>query len=437
MLQVTTNGTPSTAQPGSSATVNEPSVAAVGDYVFYTANWFAAASTDAGSTWSYVNPFTGPFPEPDGQDVCCDQQVHHHSSSNTMFWLQQLIPVSDSDNGTQRVNVDQGSDGTWDCFYDVTPQAAGFGEPSLPDYPDFSISGGHLFVTSNVFSSTAGGFMGAFVGRLPLADITACSPTTADFHTETSFGSFRTTQGAGDTMYFADLESTASIRIWSWPDANPAPSVVTRSIQPFLNGTRACAGPDSRDWCGSIDSRIYGAALAGDLAAFVWTAQQNPAGGFPFPYSQGVVVDTGDNMTVVDQPLIWSSDAAWAYPSLAANSQGGFGGTVLWGGGTHFPQCSAFVADSVNGMSFNPLDHVVTTAGTSGPSFNRSGDYLATRPYSSNDKVYVGTCFAFLTNSAATSQYLLFGRAGDFSVGGIFENGFETGDVDAWSSSSP
>ncbi|MEM1178650.1 MAG: hypothetical protein AAGM22_09925, partial [Acidobacteriota bacterium] len=74
-LTLEVNGTPSGAG-GASSVVNEPSVAAVGDYVFYTANWYAAASTDGGENWTFVNPNSGPFPAPDGEIFCCDQQVH-------------------------------------------------------------------------------------------------------------------------------------------------------------------------------------------------------------------------------------------------------------------------------------------------------------------------------------------------------------------------
>ncbi|MEO1366682.1 MAG: hypothetical protein AAFX50_05865, partial [Acidobacteriota bacterium] len=267
-LTLEVNGTPSSAG-GASSVVNEPSVAAVDDYVFYTANWYAAASTDGGSTWAFVNPNTGPFPAPAGEVFCCDQQVHHDIATNTTFWLQQMIP-STQPKGTQRVNVDMDTDGSWDCFYDLTPEDAGFNPGNFPDYPDFSVSDGHLFVTSNIFGATGGGFQGAFVGRLPLADITSCQSTMADFHTETTFGSFRTTQGAGDTMYFADHQTTTSIRVWSWPDASAAPTSVLRTTNAWSNGTRNCADPSGVNWCGFIDSRLFGAAVSGNRVAFLW-----------------------------------------------------------------------------------------------------------------------------------------------------------------------
>ncbi|NER00413.1 MAG: hypothetical protein F6K30_27575, partial [Cyanothece sp. SIO2G6] len=64
-MQIKVNSAPSSVVPdGLSAAVNEPSVVASGDYVLYTANWFAAASDDGGASWTFVNPFDGPFAEP-------------------------------------------------------------------------------------------------------------------------------------------------------------------------------------------------------------------------------------------------------------------------------------------------------------------------------------------------------------------------------------
>ena len=51
------------------STINEPSVAQSGAYVFYTGNWYAARSTSGGAGWSYLNPYA------DMPDFCCDQDV--------------------------------------------------------------------------------------------------------------------------------------------------------------------------------------------------------------------------------------------------------------------------------------------------------------------------------------------------------------------------
>src|SRR2546423_1042276 len=58
-----------------------------GDEVFVTGNVYASRSSDAGASWSFVNPFTT-FPATEG-GFCCDQIVLHESSRNLWAWLLQ------------------------------------------------------------------------------------------------------------------------------------------------------------------------------------------------------------------------------------------------------------------------------------------------------------------------------------------------------------
>ena len=150
-----------------------------------------------------------------------------------------------------------------------------------------------------------------------------------------------------------------------------------------------------------------------------------------------MILDTSNDLAVLEQPLIWSNDAAWIYPSLAANADGGFGGTVLWGGGTFFPRCSAFLVDAQNSDTWAPLEHEIVLTGPGNAGGNRSGDYLSTRAYSSNEKVYSGTCFAYPQDGVGESRYVLFGRESDFVDAEIFSDGFEGGATAAWSDTRP
>lgn len=52
-------------------TVGEPSVATTGQRMFVTGNWFASRSTDSGTSWSLIDPFTE-LPSAAG-GFCCDQ----------------------------------------------------------------------------------------------------------------------------------------------------------------------------------------------------------------------------------------------------------------------------------------------------------------------------------------------------------------------------
>ena len=79
--------------------VNEPSVANMGNVVFYTGNWYAARSIDAGQTFSYISPFTT-FASVNG-GFCCDQVANYVPSHDMMLW--ELQYLSDGTNNTIRL----------------------------------------------------------------------------------------------------------------------------------------------------------------------------------------------------------------------------------------------------------------------------------------------------------------------------------------------
>ena len=92
--------------------------------------------------------------------------------------------------------------------------------------------------------------------------------------------------------------------------------------------------------------------------------------------------------------------------------------------------------DGVNDHSWAPLEHEQVVNGLAGAGGERSGDYLSTRGYAPNDKVYAGSCFAYQQEGVGESHYVLFGRQSDFLSTTIFEDGFENG-LGAWSSATP
>jgi len=428
-LYVNTNPSDA-ASVGSRSEVHEPAVAAAGDRVFYTANWYAATSSDGGQNFSYVNPYPGPFPAPTGEAFCCDQTMAHDPGSNTIFWLQQFIPQSGTNTGTQRINVDQDSDGSWDCAYDINTVLVGFPVNTWFDYPDLTVSSSYLYHSSNAFTFS-GGWAGGYAGRYPLSELAACAtPLTIDGYRTSSYGSFRFTRGAGTTMYFAAHQSNTALRIWSWPDADPTPASVARNVAGWSNGNRWCPGPDGKNWCGRHDGRIQSGFLSGDSAGWLWTPSQG--GSFPFPYLRVSTFDTGNDLSPVDDIDIWSPDVAYMYPSVSVNSAGQLGGTVMWGGGdTHYPSCSAWVADGPTESDLVPLAHTLSIAGNHGAYNNdqRSGDYTLSEVYYPDDTQFVGSCFAYLIPSRGTSTYLRFGAD---PVGPIFADGFENGTTSEW-----
>jgi len=411
------------ASVNSRSEVHEPAVAAAGDRVFYTANWYTATSSNGGVDFSFVNPNPGPFAAPTGERFCCDQTMAHDPGSNTIFWMQQFIPINfntpSTTTGTQRINVDQNADGTWDCAYDISTTLVGFATNTWFDFPDLTVSTNYLYHASNAFTFNWN-WAGGYVGRYPLAELVACStPLTIDAFTSGN-GSFRLSRGADTTMYYATHQSNASLRIWSWPDAAPSP------VSP---------GPDGENWCGRHDSRIQGGFVTGQTVGFLWTPSQG--GSFPFPYMRVSTFDTGNDLASLNDIDIWSSDLAFMYPSASVNSAGQLGGTIMWGGGdTHYASCSAWMADSPTAGDLVPLDHTTSIAGNFGPENGdqRSGDYTLSEVYYPDGTQFVGACFAYLNQGSGTSTFMRFGRTPTVE---IFADGFESGGTTAWSSVIP
>ena len=231
-------------------------------------------------------------------------------------------------------------------------------------------------------------------------------------------------------MYFASHQSNSALRIWSWPDVDSNPASTSRSVTPWSNASRECAGPDGKNWCGHHDGRIQSGFLTDDILGFMWTPSQG--GSFPFPYTRVATVDTSNTLAAVDNIDIWSPDVAHMFPSASVNAEGQLGGTIMWGGGsTHYASCSAWMADSPAAEDLVPLDHTLSIAGNFGPDNGdeRSGDYTWSAADYPDDSQFVGACFAYVSFRSGTSTFIRFGRG---VIEGIFADGFEDGSIGAW-----
>lgn len=426
------NTNPTVAVPGGfSSTVNEPASAAKENRIFYSMNWYAASSTNGGTNWSGLDPFSGPA-APVNAGFCCDQTMIYDHRTDTLFYLQQYI--KDGTTGTQRINVDRGFDGAWDCFYDFTPANVGLGTGEWFDYPDLAISEGFLFHSSNIFTVASDAWVAGAVLRYPLAPMSTCAGFSYSYYTDAGFGSFRFTQGATDTMYFAAHISNTALRIWRWLDAEGFLTTFDRTVNAWSDATRVCPGPDGRDWCGFIDGRMTAGFIGNTTVGFLWTAAQD--GTFAYPQVRVARFNAAGGLALIDQPVVWSSGNAWAYPSAAANARGDVGGTLFAGGGASlYPSCFAYLADAENSYVLAPLENIASIFGTIGPGSNRSGDYLTTREDMPNRSRFSGTCFAYNSTSASTSRHLRFGRTA--ISGDLLRNGFETGNTGVWTATVP
>ena len=235
---------------GVTSTVCEPSVAARGQEILVTGNWFAAFSKNGGATFQYVNPDTT-FPAAgNGKRFCCDQVAIYDPKHDVMCWYLQYI--NDATGNTGRLAVARGADiaaQSW-RYYDFTPQSVGQWTGEWFDFPDLALSGGHLFITTNAFSASDA-YRRSVVLRLPLADLANYRALNYRFFDTNQVASIRPAQGATDTMYLAAHRNLSSLRFFSWPDSSLSIGQVDVAVQSWSDATGVAPGPDGKDWLGA------------------------------------------------------------------------------------------------------------------------------------------------------------------------------------------
>src|SRR6516165_6972762 len=250
----------STAQPPygflSTAVVAEPQAATNGPIVFYSANWFASFSTDSGTTFTFVDPYTqfGPL---DG-GFCCDQTVIYDPTRDLMIWQLQYEFSLSTGKGSYRTafaNPASVESQGW-CVYEWNPGDFGLGSGLWLDYPHVALSSNFVWYAANIF--TGGNdprFQQTVIWRIRLDPAATCDSKTFDYFRDTQFN-FTQVEGATDTMYWASHITNASMRIYQWAEAGSTPSSTDVAVSQWpLGGPLMCPGPDGLNWCGRTDGK--------------------------------------------------------------------------------------------------------------------------------------------------------------------------------------
>ena len=408
------------------STVCEPSLAVRGQEILYTGNWFAAFSTDGGQTFQYRDPdSTFPDPPPLGAGFCCDQIAIYDPVHDAMFWLLQYI--DDGSGNALRVAVASGADivtENW-RYYDFTPESVGEWTNEWFDYPDLALSDDHLFVTSNVFSTVTNRFTRSVVLRIPLAQISQYQSLSYSYFHSSEYFSFRPTQGADDTMYFAAHADQETLRVYTWEENATSLDVDEVAVDPWSTNFAVAPGPDGRDWVGRVDQRITAAWFApgsgggsGEIG-FAWTSSQD--GFYDYPHVRVAVLDA-DTRQVKSEPHLWSDQVAYAYPAAAVNADGRVGLSVCFGGNQDHPGMAVGVLEADGSWNLTEVG-----VGSDGPLDNKWGDYLAVRVDGQDPSEWVATGFAL---DGGGDRRDVVPRMVRFGVGAVTDPGPTGGGVD-------
>jgi len=394
--------------------VDEPSVAANQQVVFYTGNWYAAVSSDGGRTFQFIDPAKAfQASDPPNSSFCCDQVVHYIPQIDTFVWLLQYGNPDQSDN-IQRLAFAKTADvvhGKWRLF-DITTGILGVPKAFL-DFPDLAVGANSLYVTTNIFPP--GDQAGSAVVRIPLASIDSGHVTAKKF-VSMELQSFRVAQNCGTTAFFAAHEDTSTLSVFSWDESQDAPTPRSVAVSRWIGGNGyQSRTPDGRRWLDRADPRITGATLAGNEIWFSWSVDSG-SNMRPKPFVQIARIDAG-NLTILDNINIFDPDSATAYAALSTNANGEVGISYMIGGGTRFPS-------HVVGILTGTRRDVVVAASDRGPLDDPTtgkgewGDFLTVRRMYPNQTLFAATGYTMKgpgdgSNRDVTPRFVVFGRAGD------------------------
>jgi hypothetical protein len=348
-----------------------------GSDALITGNWFAAYTTNNGSSFNVLNPYTM-FPSADG-GFCCDQIAHFTpvDDGGRFLWLLQYCATNACKTGTNRLRLAWNSTGNFESsgatdwwYIDLPTTQFGLNNQWF-DYPDVAIGDHALYITSDVVGD---GGNKNIIFRIGL-DQLILSGGTVGFNywvqTDIRNAPWRVAQNTGTTAFFAHHKDNAHLRIYTWDESSNLIYPHDIGIYSWTSGPYSSVQPGSVDWMTKLNGfpggAVEGATRSGDSVWFAWSAAKDS--NFPQPYIDMAVI-SASSLAVTSQPALWWHDYAYAYPALATNGRGAIGISYEWGGGSVYNNHAV-------GILTGPYYLVDTTGSNIG--VTRFGDYVTIR----------------------------------------------------------
>jgi len=375
---------------GQTATVAEPSLACSGRRLMVAGNWFASRSTDAGEQWTFLNPFSE-FPADSGS-FCCDQLLTYVRSHRLWVWLLQYS-AQGSGNIVRLAISSTGAPGSW-TWWDTAPVDVNAGwDGWWFDYPDMYASDGHLLLSSNLYGIVDSRWKRACVLRIPLDELRERGALDRSMWSTDRVGSLRFARGSAATAWFAShAESGAAVELFSWDDDETQVDTFRVDVGAWNDSDYRSVLMGGTDWLARADGRITASWLVDRVLGFAWNAGADATHDHPYIRSSRIALDT---MTVVDEPNLWSSDRAWAYPSVGLNRRGDVGITAFTGGP------SEAITHTVGHLGPDGTWQMKAAAVSSHDPRNAAwGDYLDIQPDPTRRTYWMATGFTLQGGSA-------------------------------------
>lgn len=354
------------------STVAEPSGANGGGVVFMTSNWYAAYSTNAGTSFRQLNPTTV-FPA-DPVGFCCDQIVVYVKSIDRFIWLLQGNGMRLASASPASIKKNKGK--IWN-FWKITPSSIGEPAGAGFDYPDLAVGDNDLYMSWDTCwpGNPPGCNQGREIVRASLSKIKAGGylpiSWTNPSDSSNAWGS-HLSQDTGNMIAWAGQDDNSDIRIFYWPESSSSYTWTDIGISTWANNTLTSFTPDRVNWMKKLNgfpgNAVIGATRNGNEYWFAWSAGTDS--NYPQPHVEMVELDANNGFNPVQQVQIWNSGFAYGYPALATNAcTREIGFSVEEGGGGAYENFDV-------GFWGDFLTHTMTS---SNKGVNRFGDYVSIR----------------------------------------------------------
>jgi hypothetical protein len=437
--------------------------------VLMTTNYNLQISVDAGATFTLVDPTTMFSADASFGGWGCDQIITYAPSIDRFMWLMQAFPGaggtrSANDIGQNIVRLAVASPAdivnhladphlAWSWF-DFDSNYFSLGANVWMDYPDLSVGDNFLYYATDVRNDSldakgnkVNSTVGRLIARLPLTELRDGQIRNLRFtQPSSSPGAIKSqiTQDTRNQVFWASHKNNTTLTVFSWDEASTGYAWRDVGVRGWPNGDSGgsllCKAPDFADWLnlGGIGNHVLGATRRNNEIWFAWTAHSGSdgRGGFSFPWPHVQIAKINDaDFSLIEQVQIWNANHAYAFPSLATNTDGEVGVSLAWGGGTTpfygshavglmgdfvvwYPEASELTLQrQVLDSAGNP---VLDAAGN--PVIQtRWGDYVTARRASVNGRLFGGFGYAVLKDAAVTGKadpyYILFGRSSAVNPG--------------------
>jgi len=319
---------------GNCSTLAEPAAANEGPHVFYSGNLrHSEFSTNGGTNWTAASAFpAGPADAPTSfgdTDV-----IYDHSRGVTFNSILYVNSASTPTNGVVRIFVRRKINLGANCSYTIDPSTSNV----LPDYPHLGLSNGFLYLsTNNLNNGARGKWAGAVVKRCnvdQMADCVSATTNTATFTGPVGQRIIVPAHGARETMYWAWVENTTTLRLFTWPETTTTVTQSTKSVSTLTFGNPDCrGGTANNDWTSSLEASITGfnvrTAVGGGKIIVLVAAAADAS------HTQGHVhgaIFRQSDLALLSQPVVFITDQCTGLPVVGANDRGDFGVIMAVGG---------------------------------------------------------------------------------------------------------